>query len=128
MTVLVVTGTRHGRPDVAYWLDRWVAKFGLPTKLVIGDSDDWVPERGVDWQAWRWSHRWTDLVVVRETCCTPLKSPWRFHERDQRMANHVGPGDWCLGFPIASSRGTHLTMNMCRKRGARVVECPLRSP
>lgn len=124
MTVLLVTGTRHGRHDVEHWLDLFVARRGVPELVVLGDSHLWVDERGVDLQAYEWC-KYHGYRYKQELALSRLKSPARYHERDQRMANHVGPGDWALGFPVADSRGTWLTLSMCRKRGASAVACPV---
>jgi hypothetical protein len=116
---LCVTGTREGRPDVAYWLDRWVRRFGLPELLIVGDA------RGVDTETLGWGReRAAQVLVVHVNEALP--SPQRYHDRNERMARRLGTGDWCLGFPGPHSRGTQHTMGLCRQRGARVYACPLR--
>jgi hypothetical protein len=119
MPILLFTGSRHGRPDVEWWADAWVDMFRAPSAVVVGDA------KGVDTQAWLWATA-RGYLVHREFLLPGLKSPQRFHERDQRMANRVGPGDWALGFPVADSKGTWLTLRMCDKRGAHNGACPVR--
>jgi len=115
---LCVTGTRDGRLDVAYWLDRWVRRFGYPELLILGDA------RGVDTEALCWCR---ERQLIRKECVDrSLPSPQRYLERNERMARHVGPGDWCLGFPGPHSRGTYHAMRLCELRGARVYACPVR--
>lgn len=125
--VLCVTGARRGRLDTVYWLERWVRRFGRPRYLVVGDSDRWTPWLGVDGQARVWGKQ-KGLSVVEELCHAVMRSPYRFQERDERMADHCGPGDWCLGLPDDLSRGTFLTMRHARDRGARVFLCPRAYP
>lgn len=124
---LLVTGSRHGRDDVTYWLDRWVAKFGEPELVILGDSHAWVHERGVDLIAYEWVKQ-RGYKHVQELAHARL--PWteRFRERDQRMANHLRRDDWALGFPVDDSRGTWLTLRFSAERGARTVALPYRSP
>ena len=125
---LLVTGTRHGRSDVEYWLDRWVKRFGAPDLVVLGDSHLWVEERGVDLQAYEWA-KFHGFERKVEFALARIPSPQRFfYERNQRMANHLRAGDWGLGFPDRDSRGTWQTLRFARERGATAYACPLYNP
>lgn len=127
MPRLLVTGTRKGRIDTAYWLDRWVRKFRRPSLVIVGDSDDWTPWQGVDGAARIWAlSRGFRYHQVR--CSTVLVGARRFLERDERMAEFVEEGDWCLALPDFGSRGTYYTAQKCRARGATVVVCPRHAP
>lgn len=121
MTVLLITGSRHGRPDVAYWLDRWVDKHGRPSMVVLGDA------RGVDSQAREWCEK-------RGLRFSIIYAEWeRLGKRagpvrNQEMVDAAQPGDWLLAFPWGDSRGTRDCMRRGVERGLRVYEMPLRSP
>lgn len=115
---LVVTGTRRGRPDVAYWLDRWARRYGLPEVLIVGDAD------GVDAQAVMWCGE-TRPLLQRVVVNPLLASPHRYHDRNQRMVDAAEPGDHCLAFPDPESRGTWDCVRRARARGLRVFVLPL---
>jgi hypothetical protein len=114
---LVVTGTREGHPLVHHYLDRFVARWGRPDTIILGDA------RGVDAQAGWWARL---RGVPRETHV----ADWRKlglkagNRRNQAMVDAAEPGDWCLGFPAPASIGTIDCMERARVRGLRVVELP----
>lgn len=119
---LVVTGTRHGRSDVWFWLDRWVARFGVPELVIVGDAT------GVDTQARLWGEaRGYPLHIERVEPRTP--SPARYHERNQRMVDLARPGDWCVALPDRYSRGTWDCLRRAEhaKLRTRVCDMPLRA-
>lgn len=119
---LCITGTRLGRLDTVVWLNKWVAAYGAPALVIVGDSDDWTPYQGVDGQARRWAER-RGFVIAHERCIPVLRSPWRFYERDDRMVSHLrNARDHCLALPHPHepSRGTLFTARLARQRGATV--------
>lgn len=122
VTRLLVTGTRDGRADVVWYLARWVDKHGEPSLFVCGD------QTGVDTQAYEWYlHRFGRERLRREEVKLLLPSPRRYHERDERMAAHLGPGDYCLAFPIIGAKGTWLTTRLSFERGANIAVCQVRT-
>lgn len=125
---LCITGWRKGRLDVEYWLDRWVRKYGAPSLVIVGDSDDWTPWLGVDGQARVWALS-RGFTVEHVRCITVLRSPERFHERNDRMVSFLRAGrDWCLAFPAPYTdrrgSGTLSTLRKARERGAFAVKVP----
>lgn len=114
---VVVTGTRRGRADVGRVLAAFVDKHGLPELFILGD------QRGVDEHARRacetlgWSYA---RIAVQHA----LGSPGKYHDRNERMAALAGPGDWCLAFPDADSRGTWDCVGRARDRGLTIAIMP----
>lgn len=101
MLRLVVTGTRtNERPDVFYWLDRWVRRYGEPELVILGDA------RGVDTmaKAWAQAHGYEHVIKYVDKS---YPSPLRYHLRNQAMVDAARTGDWCVGFPIPTSSGTY---------------------
>lgn len=124
--IVAVTGTRWSaeRPDTWWWLDKFRSRYEV-TLWVLGDSYRFVDDRGVDGLALDWAQaRGEPHVVVLADKDEP--SPRRFHLRDAAMAAYLASGDACLGLPGPNSRGTWLTMRLCRARGANAYECKLR--
>lgn len=118
---VVITGTRDGRCDVRHWMERFVRTHGVPELFVLGCAS------GVDTVAWLFceKRRWAYVRIFADL----LKpSPQRYHDRNQRMADLVGEGDWCLAFPVAGSRGTWDCLHRCKERGARATQLPLNTP
>lgn len=111
---VVITGTRKGRPDVSYWLRKFVDKHGVPT-FIIGDAP------GVDGDALEIcrAKKWP---AVRCLVNPLLPSPERFHVRNQFMVDLASPGDWCLAFPGPDSRGTYDCMRRAKERGLQVAK------
>lgn len=113
MPRLVVTGSRNGHPELSRWLTRWVDRFGKPEFAVVGDNDD--TDDSVDKRAHEF---FAPLCMVVKVCVNPLlASPWRFHDRNQRMVDSVLEGDWLLAFPDSESRGTYDCYRRGKKRG-----------
>lgn len=119
MTVLVVTGTRRGRPDVEDRLDAWVAQHGYPSRIVIGDA------AGVDFQARRWA-------IERGVTWSVHVADWKGRgrlagpERNQRMVDAAGPGAHLLALPDWQSVGTYDCIARARKAKLHVQVCPVR--
>ena len=114
---LLITGTRKGRPDVARWIERFLLKHD-PSEAIVGDA------AGVDTQAFLALSR-VGVSVIREVVTGPKSDPRSYHDRNQRMADHCGPGDACLAFPDGESRGTWDCVRRCRERGMRVYVLPM---
>jgi hypothetical protein len=108
--VLVISGTRHGRSDTWAVLDAIVAERGEPSLVVVGDAD------GVDEQAYQWARQHV-YAGIRKCVRDELGSPAKFHDRNQRMVDHGGPGDVFVALPCAKSRGTYDALARARKRG-----------
>ncbi len=118
---VVVTGSREGRSDVVHWLRRFVAQHGVPELFILGCAP------GVDTVA-RWlagRMRWSHVVVYADES---KPSPERYHDRNQRMVDLAEPGDWCLAFPVAGSRGTWDCVRRAQGRGLRAVQLPFNPP
>lgn len=125
---LLVTGSREGREDVWYWLDRWVARYGQPSRLILGDA------RGVDMQARVWGMR----TLGRERVHVEYVPDWRDEtgaldpqagpRRNQRMVDLAHARDWCLAFPTPKSRGTWDCVERADAAGLYVAICPLYWP
>lgn len=118
---LVISGTRLGRPDVWYWLDRWMRRHGPPGLLIVGCA------RGVDAQAIAWA-------VERNVRYQVFRAAWRRpdgskdlsagNKRNAAMVAAARPGDWLLAFPDVESRGTPDCAAKGRRAGLRVHVCP----
>jgi hypothetical protein len=106
---LVITGSRHGRHDVALALDAWVRRHGPPLLVVVGD------QKGVDTQAWEWAKK-HDYPWVREKV-RQGEWPECFYDRNQRMVNHGQRGDHLLAFPVQDSKGTWHCFARGKERG-----------
>jgi hypothetical protein len=107
---LVITGSRHGRHDVALALDAWMARHGAPLLVVVGD------QRGVDTQAKAWAEQ-HGFPFVQERVRKGQPWPHCFHDRNQRMVDHAQPGDHLLAFPLEDSRGTWHCFGRGKARG-----------
>lgn len=107
---LLVTGSRMGHPDTWLALDSWLAFNGKPELVILGDA------RGVDAQAARWAlARGLKTVVCRARWATLGLSAG--HVRNLAMVALCQPGDHCLAFPRANSRGTLNCMAQARSAG-----------
>jgi len=114
---LVITGSRFGRADVEYWLDRWVRKYGVPDLIILGDA------RGVDAQARAWciKHGYNHRVFVAD---------WATHGkaagplRNQQMMDAADVGDWCIGLPAGEGAGTFDCLRRAKNRGLFIVVPP----
>ncbi len=115
---LLVTGTRNGRPDLSRWLDRWLARHGCPEVAILGDAP------GVDLMARVWCVK-RSVTFLRVSVDPRLPSPARYHRRNEQMVAHAEPGDHCLAFPDAESRGTWHTVGLARAKGLTVYVLPL---
>lgn len=117
--VVVIAGTRHNtRPDVAWWLDRWVRRHG-DTLFVLGDAT------GVDAAAFAHCEaRGYDKRVVDVD--RAIGSPRMFHDRNQRMVDIAGGVGVCLAFTDESSRGTWDCVRRARVAGLVVHVLPLK--
>lgn len=125
MTVLLVTGSRDGHPHVAAMLDRWVAKFGAPETVVLGDA------LGVDTGARTWcaAHGYDHEV---------MKADWESHGkragpmRNATMIAWAKGAAWshgtvvhCVAFPVGEAKGTRGCMALALAAGFRVFEVDL---
>ena len=112
--ILIVSGTRHGRDDVGYWLDRFVARHGRPERVVLGDA------RGVDAAARAWAAKW-------ELPCEVYRAQWAVFGdaaggmRNQAMVEQGGAADWLVALPDRTSVGTWDCVRRARERGIRTV-------
>lgn len=92
MTQLLVTGTRHGRHDVWDLLDAYVAVYGYPDRIIVGDAP------GVDAQAatfFRQRGYGFRVHVEPATGEWPAAGP----RRNTRMVGMCVRGDHCIAFP-----------------------------
>jgi hypothetical protein len=110
---LLITGSRHGHPDLERWIARWLLARGKPEVFVLGDAE------GVDADALHLC-RLNRLHCTRVLVNLAIESPRRFLERNERMVAECGPGDVCMAFPRADSRGTYHCANLARKAGLTV--------
>lgn len=123
---LVVTGTRHGRSDLWWWLNRFVAKHGRPELCILGDA------QGVDEQAWLWTLFYKVEHVKFEAQWRAgyrhAYNPRAGHERNQVMVDQASRGDWCLAFPHPTkpSPGTWDCYRRALDRGLNVAVCKWR--
>jgi hypothetical protein len=117
---LVITGSRHGHPDVERWMLKFAIKHGLPELTIVGDA------AGVDAQAWEFavSHLWSYAFIRVKRA---LGSPEMFHDRNQRMVELASKGDWLLAFPGPRSRGTYDCMRRANERGLNVRTAKVRT-
>lgn len=127
MPRLLVTGTRQGRLDVRYWLNRWVRKYGPPDLVIVGDSDRWTPWLGVDGQARVWAAQ-NQFNYWQVRACTAALPPWRYEERDAILIDSVGFDDFCLGFLGPRDRGPGPVLRLCHERGVQCFAPPSVQP
>lgn len=115
---MVITGSRDGRADVRSALERFVRRHGPPTLFVLGCAP------GVDTIARLTceQHRWTYARVYADET---RPSPERYRARNAAMVALAAPGDWCLAFPGATSRGTWHCVGLARAARLRVYVVPL---
>lgn len=123
MTVLLVTGSRDGHSHVFAVLDRWVAKFGEPDVVVLGDAT------GVDALARSWAVRRGYLFEV-------LKADWRTYgpaaagpRRNAAMVDFAKGSAWsygaeahCVAFPVGEAKGTRGCMALAMAAGLLAFE------
>lgn len=113
---VLITGSRHGHPLVERWLTAWVERHGEPW-FVLGDAT------GVDAQA-------MELCEVRGWSYDRVTAVWALYgnragpERNGRMVALCEPGDVCLAFPAADSRGTRDCVRKARAAGLVVYAAP----
>jgi hypothetical protein len=113
MTQLLITGTREGRHDVEGLLEAYVAVYGIPERVIVGDAT------GVDAQAAEFFRRagfgWW-VHVEPATGEWPAAGP----QRNSRMVGMCKRGDHCIAFPHpdpAKRKGTNGCLAMARAAG-----------
>ena len=134
----LITGTRFGRPDVWYWMLRFVRRFGVP-EFVLGDNKG----------AWRTHHRadgtplervwYVGVDALALDLCEREGWPYEVHvaewgiygrsagfRRDEKMVAACSPGDYALAFPspIEYSRGTWTTAGLANDARLNVFVVP----
>lgn len=131
----LITGTRYGRPDVWYWMRRWVKRYGVPERWVLGDNKGaWKTYKGIHWRVWHvgvdsdaaalcnrmgWSH------VIHTAHWDRLGSRAGY-ERNERMVRDCRPGDHALAFPsgLERSNGTWHCAGLANDAGLKVWIVP----
>lgn len=94
MPRLLVTGTRHGRTDVWGYLDAYLATYGAPEQVIVGDAT------GVDAQVATF-FRERNLGASVEV----FRADWAKHGNaagpkcNTEMVGRCSRGDHCIAFP-----------------------------
>lgn len=114
---VVVTGSRDGHPHVREVLELFTMRQGVPELFVLGCAP------GVDTIARLLceKRRWTYARVYADA---RRPSPERYLERNAAMVALARPGDWCLAFPSATSRGTWHCLGLAREAQLRTYTAP----
>jgi hypothetical protein len=111
VTQLLITGTREGRPDVEGLLEAYVAVYGMPERVIVGDAT------GVDAQAAEFFRmRGAEVHVEFATGAWPAAGP----QRNARMVGMCRRGDHCIAFPHPDPnrrKGTDGCLAMARAAG-----------